>query len=78
MIKINIKKAKNIAHQKRRLKREQKFKPYDDIISKQIPQKKLDIAEKKRKEIREKDAELQKQINRCRSINNLESLMYII
>lgn len=78
MIKINLKKAKNITHQKRRLKREKEFKPYDDIISKQIPGKDLDSTEKKREDIRKKYAELQKKINRCRSIKTLERLTYTI
>ena len=34
---VNLTKAKTIAHEKRRMKREQEFKPHDDIIAKQIP-----------------------------------------
>jgi hypothetical protein len=34
---VNLTKAKTIAHEKRRIKREQEFKPHDDIIAKQIP-----------------------------------------
>ena len=37
MIKINIEKAKAIAHDIRREKREKEFEPLDSLIAKQLP-----------------------------------------
>ena len=49
---VNLTKAKTIAHEKRRYKREQEFKPHDDIIAKQIPGADATAAETARAEIR--------------------------
>lgn len=59
----NMNKVKNIAHEKRRNKREQLFAPYDDIIMKQIPGKNLTEAENARVSIRNQDASVQSQID---------------
>lgn len=39
MIKVNIAKATQIAHDIRRAKREEEFKPHDEVIAKRIPPK---------------------------------------
>lgn len=39
MITINIDKAKAIAHDIRRAKREEEFKPYDEVIAKRVSAK---------------------------------------
>jgi hypothetical protein len=62
MIKINIEKAKTIAHQLRRQAREKEFNPYDEIISKRIPGK-TEEAEIEREKIRLKYSEIQLQID---------------
>jgi hypothetical protein len=62
MIKVNIDKAKNIAHDMRRAKREEEFEPLDAVIMKQIPGKNLQEAEAKRQQIRDKYAAVQADI----------------
>jgi hypothetical protein len=51
---INITKAKAIAHGLRRNAREKEFKPYDEIIMKQIPGNDYVAAETRRQELRKK------------------------
>lgn len=63
MITINIDKAKNIAHDIRRAKREEEFAPYDAVIMKQIPGNDATEAEAARQAIRDKYAAMQTQIN---------------
>lgn len=59
MIKINIEKAKAVAHDIRREKRAEEFKPYDDINAKQIPGADAVAAEESRQSIRQKYDEIQ-------------------
>jgi hypothetical protein len=56
MITINLDKAKNIAHDIRRIKREEEFAPYDAVIMKQIPGNDATEAEAARQAIRDKYA----------------------
>jgi len=63
MITVNLNKAKNIAHDKRRAKREELFAPYDSIIMKQIPGNDMTAAEQSRADIRQADALVQEAIN---------------
>lgn len=51
--------AKDITHEKRRERRDTQFKPFDDIISKQIPGDDSAVAELERVIIRNNDALLQ-------------------
>lgn len=62
-IRINLEKAKNIAHDIRRIKREEEFAPYDNIIAKQIPGNSAQQAESERQKIRDKYATMQQQID---------------
>ena len=55
----NLAAAKEIAHAMRRTKREQEFKPHDDLIAKQIPGTDTDAAEASRATIRTKYATMQ-------------------
>lgn len=55
--------AKEIAHDKRRAKRELAFAPHDEIIAKQIPGQDAAKAEKARKGLRTEDAILQTAID---------------
>lgn len=59
MIVINIDKAKSIGHEIRREKRNEEFKPYDEIIAKQIPGADALVAEEARQSIRSKYEEIQ-------------------
>jgi hypothetical protein len=54
MIIIDIDKAKEIAHEKRREARAEEFKPHDEVIMKQIPGNDMTEAEAARQVIREK------------------------
>lgn len=63
MITINIDKAKAIGHDIRREKRAEEFKPYDDIIAKQIPGADAAAAEAERQAIRDKYAGIQAAID---------------
>lgn len=49
---VDLDKAKDIGHDIRRQQRAEEFKPYDDIIAKQIPGADAVAAEEARKEIR--------------------------
>ena len=59
MITINMDKAKAIGHDIRRQQRAEEFKPYDDIIAKQIPGADAVAAETARSDIRLKYALIQ-------------------
>ena len=59
MITINLDKAKAIGHDKRRAMRAEEFKPYDEIIAKQIPGADAAAAEVARSDIRLKYALIQ-------------------
>jgi len=63
MITINIDKAKDIAHDKRRAKRAELFAPYDAVVMKQIPGNDMAAAEQARADIRQADALVQETIN---------------
>jgi hypothetical protein len=56
MITINLDKAKAIGHDKRRAARAEEFKPYDEVIMKQIPGADNAAAEEARQQIRFKYA----------------------
>ena len=58
----NLAAAKEIAHETRRAKREEEFKPHDDVIAKQIPGADADAAEASRAAIRTKYATMQASI----------------
>jgi hypothetical protein len=63
MIVVNIDKAKNIAHDMRRVARAEEFKPHDEIIMKQIPGVDAQAAEAARQAIRDKYTAIQADID---------------
>ena len=71
---VNLTKAKNIAHEKRRLKRAEEFKPHDDIIAKQIPGDDATAAETARAAIRTKYATLQTNIDNASTVDALKTI----
>ena len=75
MIVINIEKAKGIAHDIRRAKRDEEFAPYDEVIMKQIPDVNATEAEASRQAIRDKYATIQTNID---SISDVESLTTLV
>ena len=69
-ITVNLTKAKDIAHDMRRAKREEEFKPHDDVIAKQIPGADATAAEEARVAIRTKYEGVQTDIDAA--INEVE------
>jgi Spy/CpxP family protein refolding chaperone len=72
MIQIDISKAKEIAHEKRRASRAVEFAPLDTEAT--IPAM-SEQAEAKRAEIREKYAEIQEQIDEANSVDVLKDII---
>lgn len=74
MIKIDMTKAKAIAHDARRAARAAEFEPFDNAIAKQIPGQ-VNGAEAERQKIREKYAALQAQMDAAQTPDELKVLM---
>jgi hypothetical protein len=72
MIKINLQKAKAIAHDKRRAARSEEFKPWD--VKATIPAE-ANAAEAERQKIRDKYAALQAEMDAAKSVEELAQLM---
>jgi len=62
---VDLVKAKEIAHDKRRTQRDELMKPHDDIIAKQIPGNDAVAAEAARVVIRDANATIQANIDAC-------------
>jgi hypothetical protein len=75
MISIDMTKAKDIAHEKRRAARAEEFKPHDEVIMKQIPGVDAQQAEAARQAIREKYASLQAQMDSAQTADELKALL---
>ena len=75
MITINITKAKAIAHDKRREARTEEFKPYDEVIMKQIPGVDSTAAEAARAAIRTKYSTMQTAIDSASTVDDIKSAM---
>lgn len=77
MITINMEKAKAIGHNIRREKRAEEFKPFDDIIAKQIPGADSVAAEAARQAIREKYNTVQAAIDNSNTADEIKSALGI-
>lgn len=77
MIKINLPKAKEIAHEMRRSARAEEFKPYDEVIMKQIPGTAFEEAEAARQAIRDKYTEMQKKIDAAKTPEKIKEALQI-
>ena len=75
VITININKAKDIAHTKRKEARAEEFKPYDEVIMKQIPGNDATAAEAARQVIRDKYAAMQTSIDASTTVDQLKAAM---
>lgn len=75
MILINLQKAKDISHQKRRLTRQKEFEPYDKIIALQIPGQESADAENARQQIRDKYVVVQEQIDQAQTVDELKVIL---
>jgi len=67
----NLTKAKTIAHEMRRAKREEEFKPHDEVIMKQIPSADADAAETARVAVRAKYETVQTDIDAAADVDAL-------
>jgi hypothetical protein len=77
MIRINIDKAKAVAHDMRRAKRADEFAPYDKIIAAQIPGTDAASAEQARKDIRLKYGLIQEAIDLSTSTDEIKAALGI-
>lgn len=75
MIRVNIDKAKVIAHDMRRAARANEFEPLDAIIAKQIPGTDLGLVEANRQAIRDKYNAMQTAIDAAQSADELKALL---
>lgn len=75
MIKINLDKAKNIAHSFRRMTREDEFLPYDEALMKKLPGVDLEQVEADRQKIRDKYATIQSEIDAAQTATALASIL---
>lgn len=75
MIKINLTKAKEIAHNIRRQKRDEEFSPIDSLIAKQLPSNDFKKLESERQKIRDKYSVIQIKIDDCKNIEELENVI---
>lgn len=75
MITVNMPKAKDIAHVKRRAARSAEFEPYDAIIAKQIPGADHAAAEAARQSIRDKYAVVQTEIDAAQDVATLTGIV---
>ena len=76
MIIVNIDKAKAIGHTMRRAARENEFKPFDEVIAKQIPTQ-VEGAEAERQAIREKYVVIQDQIEAAATPEEIKAALGI-
>jgi len=77
MITINLTKAKDIAHDRRRAARSAEFAPFDEIIAKQIPGADALAAEAARQEIRDKYAEVQVAIDAAADPDEIKAALEV-
>jgi hypothetical protein len=75
MIIIDIDKAKDIAHEKRRVARAEEFKPHDEVIMKQIPGNDMAEAETARQAIRVKYETIQADIESAEDVVELKQIL---
>ena len=73
IITVDIEKYRAAIHEQRRFFREEEFRPYDEIIMKQIPGNASVQAEASRQAIREKYAALQLQIDAAKTVEELKT-----
>lgn len=75
MIRVNLTKAKTIAHDKRRKARDKEMAPHDEIIAKQIPGSSAQQAEQARAALRTKYNTVQTQIDAAADVATLKVIM---
>ena len=74
-VEVDLDKAKDIGHDMRRTQRAEEFKPYDEVIMKQIPGNSAAEAEASRQAIRDKYALIQDAINVAETPDEIKSAL---
>ena len=75
MIRVNVEKAKAIAHDMRRAARAAEFAPHDEVIAKRIPGVAEAEAEAARAAIREKYADMQVAIDAAATPDEIKTVL---
>jgi hypothetical protein len=75
MIRINVDKAKAVAHDMRRAKRAEEFAPHDEVIAKRIPGVAEAGAEAARADIRARYAAMQAAIDAAQSPDDIKAAL---
>ena len=75
MIKVDLDKARLIAHERRRAARDKEFAPFDQLIAKQIPGVSAQQAEAERQKIRDKYAAMQTAIDVAQTPDELKAAL---
>ena len=75
MIRVDLDKARLVAHERRRAARNKEFAPFDDIIAKQIPGKSAQEAEAERQKIRDKYAVMQAAIDAAQTPDAIKTAL---
>jgi hypothetical protein len=78
MIRINLDRAKLIAHDVRRAERAREFEPHDRVIALQIPGQDHNAAEAARAEIRARYDVFQQQIDDATSADELKAIIEVM
>jgi hypothetical protein len=74
-VEVDLDQAKSIGHDIRRTQRAEEFKPYDEVIMKQIPGADNAAAEEARQQIRFKYALIQDAINVAETTDEIKSVL---
>jgi hypothetical protein len=74
---LDLDKCKAVGHDIRRQKRAEEFKPFDEVIAKQIPGKDSAQAEAKRQEIRNKYTEVQDAIDAASTPDDIKAALEV-
>lgn len=72
MIRINLEKARTIAHNLRRAARDREMAPFDAIVAKQIPNETAQ-AESERAKLRTKYQKIQNDIDAAKDVDELKA-----
>jgi hypothetical protein len=75
MIRVNIDKAKGIAHDMRRAARAQEFEPLDAAIAKRLPGVQEQSIEAQRQAVRDKYAQVQERIDAATDVEAIKAAL---
>jgi hypothetical protein len=76
-VELDLDKCKAVGHDIRRQKRAEEFKPFDEVIAKQIPGKDAAQAEEARQAIRDKYTEVQDAIDAAETPDDIKAALEV-